>query len=236
MLIINILLILLFFIILFYNKNIIEGQGYDLYNYSYFLIDYDTILNKINLSDYLGFDIKNYMKKYNNHCKDTNEDLVPNEIYNVIKNNSNINMETDIINVESKLNNILGYFNIQIENEDELSINNDDNNNDDNNNDDNVDNNIPKVCSLVNIIYNKNNNMPDSLINDITTNYGNCFTSEGDSDTFRETCKKSCHLQEENLEICHEFGADNISNCSEFSEIPSHQNNRIHIKKKWFIL
>ena len=87
------------------------------------------------------------MRKYNNHCKDTNEDLVPNEIYNVIKNNSNINMETDIINVESKLNNKLGYFNIQIENEDELSINNDDNNNDDNNNDDNVDNNIPKVCS-----------------------------------------------------------------------------------------
>ena len=52
MLIINILLILLFFIILFYNKNIIEGQELEenegkeennFYNYSYFLEDYDTI-------------------------------------------------------------------------------------------------------------------------------------------------------------------------------------------------
>jgi len=237
MLIINILLILLFFIILFYNKNIIEGQeednqetpktpetleSEDFYNYANFLSDYNNILSKINLSDYLGLDIKEYMKKYNNKCEDQNEELIPNQIYDEMKSNSNINMETDIMTVENKVNNILGYFNIQIENEDELSINNDNlNNNDDN---------IPKLCSLVNTIYDKNNNIPESLINDITTNYGNCFTAEGE-DIFQTGCKKSCHLQEEKLEICNEDSIDNLKNCKDYLNHEYHYRTPIHIKK-----
>lgn len=235
MLIINILLILLFFIILFYNKNIIEGQEVEeneenegkeennFYNYANFLSDYNNILSKINLSDYLGLDIKEYMKKYNNKCEDQNEELIPNQIYDEMKSNSNINMETDIMTVENKVNNILGYFNIQIENEHGLNINNDNLNN-------NLNNNIPKLCSLVNTIYDKNNNIPDSLINNITTNYGNCFTSEG-KDIFRKGCKKSCHLQEDNLEICHETSIDNLKNCKDYLNYENNNRTPIHIKK-----
>ena len=129
MLIINILLILLFFIILLYEVNIIEGQeennednnvennvdnnvDNNFYNYNNLLSDYDNILSKIDLSNYIGFDIKDFMKKYNNQCKDDNEELIPNELYDELKIISNVNMEMDVINVENEFNNILSNFNI----------------------------------------------------------------------------------------------------------------------------
>jgi hypothetical protein len=242
MLIINILLILLFFIILLYEVNIIEGQeeilanqeipdnqetdnnqdNNDFYNYSNLLSDYHNILSKIDISKYLGFDIKNFMKKYNSRCSDTDELIEDKLLNSKLEKNLNINMETDIITVENNVNNILGYFNIQIENEDELSINNDNlNNNDDN---------IPKLCSLVNTIYDKNNNLSPLLTSDILNKYGGCFTTEGEN-KFRNDCKQSCHLQEETLETCSEFTVEDLKNCSEYPKIPSHQNNPIHIKK-----
>ena len=87
MLIINILLILLFFIILLYEVNIIEGQEIsdnqpddnNFYNYNNLLSDYHNILSKINLSDYIGFDIKKFMKKYNNLCQDNNDIIISDE-------------------------------------------------------------------------------------------------------------------------------------------------------------
>ena len=229
MLIINILLILLFFIILLYEVNIIEGQEENntepnnFYNYNNLLSDYDNILSKIDLSNYIGFDIKDFMKKYNNQCNDDNEELIPNELYDEMKNISNVNMKMDIVNVENKFNNILSNFNIQIENDHGLS---------DKKDLDNSNNNLkkPKICSLVNNIYDENNNLPDKLTNYITDKYGNCFTTEGE-DTFRTECKKSCHLQEEELEICHEKSIDDLKNCKDYLDYEYHYRTPIYIKK-----
>ena len=66
MLIINILLIILFFIILFYDLNLVEGQFSDddgledieMYNYSNLSTDLNTIISEISISKYLGFDLK----------------------------------------------------------------------------------------------------------------------------------------------------------------------------------
>ena len=235
MLIINILLILLFFIILLYEVNIIEGQeennldnnvdNIGFYNYRNLISDYDNILSKINLSKYLGIDIKKYMEKYNSQCSD-NEELIEDKLLNSrLEKNLNINMETGVINVESKINNILGNFNIQIENEHGLNEKN-------YNSNEELNNNIkkPKLCSLVNSIYDENSNLSSSLTNDIVNKYGDCFTTEGES-KFQNDCKQSCHLQEETLETCSEFTVEDLKNCSEFKNIPSHQNNSIHIKK-----
>ena len=234
MLIINILLILLFFIILLYEVNIIEGQEENntendtkpnnFYNYNNLLSDYDNILSKIDLSNYIGFDIKDFMKKYNNQCKDDNEELIPNELYDELKIISNVNMEMDVINVENEFNNILSNFNIQIENDHGLS--------DKKELDNSSNNNLkkPKICSLVNNIYDENNNLPDKLTKYITDKYGNCFTTEGE-DTFRTECKKSCHLQEEKLEICQEKSIDDLKNCKDYLDYEYHYRTPIHIKK-----
>ena len=234
MLIINILLILLFFIILLYEVNIIEGQEENntendtepnnFYNYNNLLSDYDNILSKIDLSNYIGFDIKDYMKKYNNQCKDDNEELIPNELYDELKTISNVNMEMDVINVENEFNNILSNFNIQIENDHGLS----DKKELDNSNNNNLKK--PKICSLVNTLYDENNNLPDKLTKYITDKYGNCFTTEGE-DTFRTECKKSCHLQEEKLEICQEKSIDDLKNCKDYLDYEYHYRTPIHIKK-----
>ena len=232
MLIINILLILLFFIILLYEVNIIEGQEENneeepnnFYNYNNLLSDYDNILSKIDLSNYIGFDIKDFMKKYNNQCKDINEELISDELYDELKIFSNVNMEIDVVNVENDFNNILGNFNIQIENDHGLSDKIDLNNNNNNNNEKK-----PEVCSLVNNIYDENNNLPDKLTNNITGKYGNCFTTEGEN-IFRTECKKSCHLQEEKSEICHETSIDDLKNCKDYLDYEYHYRTPIHIKK-----
>jgi len=232
MLIINILLILLFFIILLYEVNIIEGQEEDtddnnFYSYNNLLTDYDTILNKINISSYLGFDIKNYMEKYNSKCSDNDKDIsVPKNISNKLINNNNTdNINGSILN-KNKINNLLGYFNIEIDNSHTQIKNNNDNN-------DNNDNSDVNVCSLVNHIYDFDNNISDTLISDITNKYGDCFIQKDDDNDniFQNNCKQSCYLQEEQLEICNEYSIEGINNCKDYSKIPGNTLNNIYIEK-----
>jgi hypothetical protein len=235
MLIINILLILLFLIILLYEVNIIEGQeenneekSNNFYNYNNLLTDYDTILDKIDLSSYLGFNIKNYMEKYNSKCSDDDKGIsIPKNISNKLMNNDNtVNTNESILN-KNKVNNLLGYFNIEIDNSHTHIKNNNNENNDDNNDSD------VNVCSLVNHIYEVNNNMSDTLISDITNKYGNCFVTNNDDNIniFQNNCEQSCYLQEEQLEICNEYSIDGIENCKDYSKIPGNILNDIYIKK-----
>lgn len=234
MLIINILLILLFFIILLYEVNIIEGQEEDtniesdnikndnVYNYGNLLSDYDNIIYNINISDYIGFDIKNLMKKYNNQCENNNKDKIPDELYDKLKMDSYVDMGKEVVNVENEVNNLLGYLNIQIENDHGLTIRKSENNNKEV---------IPEFCSLVDNIYDEDSNLSESLINEITNEYGNCFTLT-ENNIFQKDCKKSCHLQEEKLEICNEDSIDNLKNCSDYlKNYENHYITPIHIKK-----
>ena len=235
MLIINILLIILFFIILFYDLNLVEGQFSDddgledieMYNYSNLSTDLNTIISEISISKYLGFDLKKVMKNYTSLCEDNvklidDDDII--ESYNKEhKKKKNNNGSMNMVNIENNLNNILGKFNIQIENGHESTVKKDINNSNKF---------IPTVCSLVDTIYDENNNLSDSLVKSITDEYGNCFThEEGGKNKFNELCEQSCHLQEDKLEVCNETSIDNLKNCEDYLKIKNHHREFIHIKK-----
>ena len=123
MLIINILLILLFYIILLYEVNVIEGQqennkeDNNFYNYDNLLTDYKTILNKIDLSNLFGYNIKHIINKYNNLCEDKDKLLEDKDINEKINRYNNMNKSMNIINTEHKFNNLLRNINIQIDND-----------------------------------------------------------------------------------------------------------------------
>ena len=233
MLIINILLIILFFIILFYDLNLVEGQFSDddgledieMYNYSNLSTDLNTIISEISISKYLGFDLKKVMKNYTSLCEDNvklidDDDII--ESYNKEhKKKKNNNGSMNMVNIENNLNNILGKFNIQIENGHESTVKKDINNSNKN---------IPAVCSLVDTIYDENNNLSDWLTKYITDKYGNCFTRTG-KNKFNESCKQSCHLQEDKLQVCSETSIDDLKNCEEYLKYENNHRELIHIKK-----
>ena len=163
------------------------------------------------------------MEKYNSKCSD-NDNLIKNdELFNKIKINENNDTSLNVVDIENEVNNILRGFNIQIENDHGLSVNN-------NLNENNKNEKVPKICSLVDTIYDENNSYPDTLVNDITNEYGNCFIPK-DNNVFQNECKQSCYLKENTLEICNEYSIEGINNCRDYSKIPGNTLNDIHIEK-----
>ena len=240
MLIINILLIILFFIILFYDINLIEGQGVTnndpnvkndesdkkMYNYNNLLTDFYTFINKINLSNYLGFDLKNVMEKYNSQCVDTDEpisaEFKKQKIYEIVEDENIINTEINILNTENIINRFLSPFKIEIKGDHDTFNTNEILDNADES----------KLCSLVDTIYNNNNNVSGSLVKSITDEYGNCFThKEGGTNKFSKLCEQSCHIQEDKLETCVPLSFTGVTNCSEHINNVDNYLQPIHIKK-----
>jgi hypothetical protein len=242
MLIINILLIILFFIILFYDLNLVEGQSiggesYDygkIYSFYSLLTDLNTIISKISISKYLGFDLHNAMKSHNSLCYDVDEPISDEFKYKnmhvvqtLAQNKKTIlkNAKKSIINTENTINSFLSPFKLEIKggydtsntsNTDEQILDNDDESN---------------ICSLVDTIY-SNNGVSGSLVKSITDEYGNCFTHEEDGkNKFNELCEQSCYLQEDKLEVCNETSIDNLKNCEDYLKIVNHHREFIHIKK-----
>lgn len=242
MLIINILLIILFFIILFYDINLIEGQsaavanknGSDtkLYNYNNLLADFGTAINKINLSKYVGFDLKKVMRNYNSVCVDTDEPISDQlkkkkrafQSASLAKSEDTIlkNAKKSIINTENIINKFLSPFELEIKggydtfDTNEYILDNDDESN---------------ICSLVDTIY-SNNGVSGPLVKSITDEYGNCFTqSAGGKNKFSKLCEHSCHIQENKLEACHKQSIDNLKNCGDLKKYKNHFGESIHIKK-----
>jgi hypothetical protein len=167
------------------------------------------------------------MEKYNSKCSDNDKDLsLPDDINkeltnNINNNNKDVNKEENILD-DNQMNSLMSYFNIKIKNNNTI-------NDDDDDEEDNDKNSKLNVCSLVNNIY--DNNISGSLVKKITDKYGNCFVPNDENNIFQNNCKNSCHLQEEQLELCNEFTIDNINNCEEYSKIPGNTLNDIHIQK-----
>lgn len=229
MLIINILLIILFFIILFYDINLVEGQGVDdgsedmrMYSFNDLLTDFDTFINKINLSNYLGFDLKNFMETYNSQCVDTDEPISAEfknqNLHEIVEDENIINTEINILNTENIINRFVSPFGIEIKGDHDTS----------NVNALSFEIGRKSMCSLVDTIY--NNNVSGSLVKSITEEYGNCFIESEGPNKFIESCQQSCHLQEKKLPACHEHSRE-VQNCDELDGIDNSHRELIHIKK-----
>ena len=155
---INILLLILFVIILLFNNNIIEGQNeisleenQEPYSVNVLAKDiYNYIFNKIDLNKITGINLYNYMMEFNSKCSDNNMKINP----EFLNNNNNNNIHDDI-------NNVLNMFNIHIDDKPSLL--------DESEND--INNELPKLCSLVNKINNSKNfvvsiDLPSGVLTD----------------------------------------------------------------------
>lgn len=235
MLIINILLIILFFIILFYDLNLVEGQPSDdglegeedvvMYNYSNLVTDIDTIISKINLSKWLGFDLKKSMEEYNirDSCADVDKPI-PEQFKNNLK---PFMVEEDMKEINSEINIInsfLSPFKIEIKDDyDPFETNY--------RSDSETSFESSKLCSLVETIYNSNG-VSASLVESITGKYGNCFIKTPDTgNDFINFCKESCYIQENKLETCNQLSSTGVTSCTDYMSDSNITKLPIHIQK-----
>ena len=210
MLIINILLILLFFIILFYDRRIIEGQNVnDKYPMDYTIYDlYKTVVDSILNIKLNNDNINKYIFENEISCKNSEniildlDNSVLNEYIKEIsksnKNNGNINNLFDIKISKSNSDN-----NIKEDNE----IN---------------------LCELVPMIYDENSSA--SLVSKITSTYGNCYNKElnNNLNIIYTYCQHDCSLIDYKINDCSTFQPININSCDDYKG----DKNEIFLKKE----
>lgn len=235
MLIINILLIILFFIILFCDLNLVEGnetagenyeevQEYEAYSLIDFLGGLLLSLKQTNLSKYLDVDLGKFMAHYNSKCIDGRE-TIPEPFKKTLK---PLMVEEDMKEINSEkniINSFLSPFKIEIKDDyDPFETNY--------RSDSETSFESSKLCSLVETIYNSNG-VSASLVESITDEYGNCFIkTAGASNDFIDSCKESCHIQENKLETCAVKSHNSVKNCSEYiPTVFNHFKIPIHIEK-----
>ena len=218
MLIINILLILLFFIILFYDRRIIEGQSS---NYTH-LMDYtindfyntvvDSILNiKLDNSEINKYIFEDKITCKNSENRTINATQLKQYTEQISKNDNNNSNNNSVTN--KNINNFFGYLGIEFTN----------NNFTDNNSnikkveDEKNTNNQIHLCDLVPMIYDENTSA--SLVSKITSSYGNCYDIEDPEtnlNTINEFCKRDCSLIDYKINDCSIFQPVNINSCNQY--------------------